>query len=266
MKPPPRQIPEPVFPRSVLPRVMIKKSQLDQFQPSHDLQEKFVPPKTWKRTLPSSGRWSFKLALESRRIDPSSSSSSLPNNEGENVAPLDGGNQQQQQQLGNPCSKESALGDQNRQANEGGQTQEGHTYDVAGFAAETPEAQRSLVDSSTVFSIDDAADKHPPAEPIEPSAAGATQERGIDVWPGRAVCRDVSEKFLSWELQEGDFLAPPPAGSGTEGEMADSWFGDMGQQREEQIAVRAAMLRRQAKLWAVLRGLKTNEEVGVDGT
>lgn len=127
-----------------------------------------------------------------------------------------------------------------------------------------PEAHPPPVDASAVLGSGDAANTRPPAESQEPSVAVASQERGIDNWPGRAVCRDVSEKFLSWEFKDGDFCLPA-AGDEAEGEVVDSCFGDMEQQREEQAAVRAALARRQEKLWAALRDLKTNEEAGVVG-
>lgn len=237
----------------------------------HGPQENFVPPKTWKRVLPSSGRWSFKLALESIRVGPSSSSSSslsLPHNRNGYSPTLDGGNQQQQQQqqlqLGDSHNKESTSDDQDGKLKEGAQTQEGGTKDTAGSSPETPEVQPPLADPPVVRGTDGAASQRPPAETQEPSATVATQERGIDNWPGRAVCRDVSEKFLSWEFQDGDFCLPA-AGGGAEGEAVDSCFGDMEQQREEQAAVRTALVRRQAKLWEALNGLKTNEEAGVVG-
>lgn len=230
----------------------------------YHVQEKFVPPKTWKRVLPSSGRWSFKLALESRRTDLSSSSSPSQNDRNVSSSAHDGGDwaaaeqQNQQQNPDSPQNEESPSDDQNGQTKEGAQTQGGDNCDTAGSTTETPEVQPPVIDASAVLGTDDAENKRPP----EPSAAVATQERGIDNWPGRAGCREISEKFLSWEFQDGDFCLPA-AGDGAEGEVADNCFGDMEQQREEQAAVRAALVRRQVKLWAVLRDLKTNEEAGV---
>lgn len=141
--------------------------------------------------------------------------------------------------------------DQNSQPKAAALAQEGDTDTTAGSM---PEVQPAVVDASAaVLGTEDAENKRSPAE-----------ERAIDNWPGRAVCRDVSEKFLSWEFQDGDFCLPV-AGEGAEGEVADSCFGDMEQQLEEQAAVRTALIRRQAKLLETLKDLKTNEEAGVVG-
>ena len=204
--------------------------------------------------------------MESKRIDPSSSSpssssASLPNNvHGSSSAPDGSGNHQHQ--LSGSRNTESTSDDEDGQTKEEiAQVQEGDTHDNSGS---TPGVQPPVVDAPAVLGTDDAADKRPPADLQGPPVPVATKERTIDNWPGRAVCRDVSEKFLSWEFQDGDFTLPA-AQEGSEGEVADSCFGDMEQQREEQAAVRSALIRRQSKLLVALKDLKTNEEAGIAG-
>ncbi|CAM9141685.1 unnamed protein product [Scytosiphon promiscuus] len=220
--------------------------------------ENFVPPKTWKRTLPSSGRWSFKLALESRRTDPMSTPSPSPleetaagssgSNSGttDNVGDDDGGETETTQQRNQRDTPSNAL-DQSLLAAEEGETQRqrGSTYDTASAVHNT-----------------DAAIESPPTAFETPAAAvdAGAKERDIDNWPGRVVCREVCKEFLSWELEDEDFCVPQ------EGDKpVDDGFEDTREQREEAAAIRAALMRRQAKLNAVLRGIKTNEEAGMVG-
>lgn len=218
------------------------------------VKENFVPPKTWKRNLPSSGRWSFKLALESTRAGQSSTSPSASesgngstsgNNGPENDSNDDTGegatapdqeepNQRQLQELDTPDTEDSPPG-----GGSSGQTQEGSTDDNNNA-------------SSNVPGISD-------VQPSTSAFSPKTKDTGVDNWPGRAVCREVSEKYLSWEFQEGDFCVS------TERDATGN-FGDSEEQREEGAAIRAALVRRQAKLRAVLTEILHNEEVGAVGT
>lgn len=215
------------------------------------VQENFVPPKTWKRTLPSSGRWSFKLALESRRTDPLSTPSSRGETSGgsggttKDIGGNDGGEvatTQQESQQGSPSGGD----DQGVPAAEEGETQRqrGSTYDTA----------------SSVPNIDAAVENPSPLLETPAAVDASAKERTIDNWPGRTVCREVCKDFLSWELEDGDFCVKQEGD-----EMVDDGFEDTKEQREEAAAVRAALIRRQAKLEEVLRDVQTNEEAGMVG-
>lgn len=249
------------------------------------VKENFVPPKTWKRILPSSGRWSFKLVLESRRADPSSSPSP--------PSPLAGESGSGKSDIVNDNDNDNGDDDNNNNRNDDGEgaaataaeaaqkkTQEeeegldrnqdegsprggrGSSSSSGDRQAEEEEGDIQQEDGSTDdnnnnvdSNIPGSSDDQPPPPALSPTP----KEQGIDNWPGRAVCCEVAEKFLSWEFQEGDFCAP----AAERDETGD--FGDSEEQREEGAATRAALVRRQVKLRTVLKEVLRNEEVGTVG-
>ncbi|CAM9380917.1 unnamed protein product, partial [Ectocarpus sp. 13 AM-2016] len=217
--------------------------------------ENFVPPKTWKRALPSSGRWSFKLAMESQRTDPSSTvppsnENVVGDNNGSNDVDDDNGKVAQQeevQQEGDSFADKDPPSD-----GEGIQPKD----ETQGQGGSTGQNIRSTTETSDADTIGD-------ASPVVQTLAVVADapERGFDIWPGRAICREVCEKYLSWELEDDDFFVLDERVGG-EGDAVENGLGDTEEQREEEVAVRAALMRRQAKLLAALRGMQTNDQAG----
>ncbi|CAM9154523.1 unnamed protein product [Ectocarpus sp. 4 AP-2014] len=217
--------------------------------------ENFVPPKTWKRTLPSSGRWSFKLALESQRTDPSStvppSNENFGDNNGSNDVDDDNGKVARQEEV---QQERDSFADKNPpSAAEGIQPKD----ETQGQGGSNDENIRSTPQTSDVD--DTIGDPSPIVQTV--AVVADAPERGYDIWPGRATCREVCEKCLSWELEDDDFRVPDERVGG-EGDAVESGLGDTEEQREEEVAVRAALMRRQAKLLAALRGMHTNDQAG----
>ncbi|CAM9737544.1 unnamed protein product, partial [Ectocarpus sp. 8 AP-2014] len=217
--------------------------------------ENFVPPNTWKRALPSSGRWSFKLAVESQRTDPSSavppSNENVGGNNGSNDIDEDNGKVAQQEEV--QQERDSFADKDPPSAGEGLQPKD-ETQEQRGS---TDENIRSTPEMSDVD--DTIGDTSPVLQTV--AVVADTAERGFDIWPGRATCREVCEKYLSWELEDDDFREPDDRG-GLEGDAVESGLGDTEEQREEGVAVRAALMRRQAKLLAALRDMQTNDQAG----
>lgn len=141
---------------------------------------------------------------------------------------------------------------------EEGQGPRNSAYDTAASAADSPDGPSTNAPSApnTDATIDSPSTLFESPAVVDASA----KERHIDNWPGRVVCREVCKEFLSWELEDGDFCVPQEGD-----ETVDDGFEDTREQREEAAAVRAALLRQQAELRAVLRGIPTNEAAGVDG-
>lgn len=92
--------------------------------------------------------------------------------------------------------------------------------------------------------------------------------------PNRVLCRAVAEKYLSWDLQDRDFVLPDDfvgtyqaqeGGGALDGDRARGAGEDAGNSIEEHeniLAVRAALTRRERKLSEALSGVHTNDEVG----
>lgn len=236
-----------------------------------------MPPKTWKRTLPSSGRWSFTLALESTRMEPPSPSppAAASGNGGadtKSTTQAGGGGdeaaavQQQNQQLeldgslgeGGSASPSGADGQTKEQI----RAQENGTLDDAGSPQLPPEVDASATSNTHDTYAEGDSSVGRSQEASAAAAAVSTKEpASIDNWPGRAVCREVAEKTLGWEFQDGDFCVPPKTGlDQEEGEAAGGGMEDTQEQREDTAAVKAALARRQVKLRASLRDVRTNEE------
>lgn len=218
------------------------------------LQENFVPPKTWKRALPSSGRWSFKLALESQRTDPSSavppSNENVGGNNRSRNIDEDNGKVAQQEEV--QQERDSFADKDPPSAGEALQPKD----ETQGQGGSTDENIRSTPETSDVD--DTIGDPSPVLQTVAVVADAA--ERGFDIWPGRATCREVCEKYLSWELEDDDFRVPDERVGG--GDAVEIGLGDTEEQREEEVAVRAALMRRQAKLLAAMRGMQTNDQAG----
>ncbi|CBJ32832.1 Hypothetical leucine rich repeat protein [Ectocarpus siliculosus] len=216
--------------------------------------ENFVPPKTWKRALPSSGRWSFKLAVETQRTDPSSavppSNENVGGNNGSNNIDEDNDKVAQQEEV--QQERDNFADKDPPSAGEGLQPKD----ETQGKGGSTDENIRSTPETS---GVDDTIGGASPV--LQTVAVADAAERGFDIWPGRATCREVCEKYLSWELEDDDFREPDERG-GLEGDAVESGLGNTEKQREEEVAVRAALMRRQAKLLAALRDMQTNDQAG----
>lgn len=95
--------------------------------------------------------------------------------------------------------------------------------------------------------------------------------------PSRAVCREVAEKYLSWEFQDRDFarsndnrsigveekggykgVGVPGGGVKESAGAEDEAIEDL----QDTAAVRAALFRREKKLIQAFRGVQTNDEAG----
>lgn len=223
-------------------------------------QENFVPPKTWKRALPSSGQWSFKLALESQRTDPSSAvapskegvGGSVGGNNGSHDIDQDNSKAAQQEEV--QQERDSFADDQDPPSAGESLQPKDETQRPRGS---TDENIRSTPETSDV---DDTIRNPSPVVQTVAVVADAA-ERGFDNWPGRATCREVCEKYLSWEFEDDDFRVPDESVGG-EGDAVESGLGDTEDQREEEVAVRAALMRRQAKLLTALTGMQTNDQAG----
>ncbi len=197
-----------------------------------------MPPKTWNRTLPSSGRWSFKLALETTRTDPSSPGPGNGNGSADTTSTAHGGDggggggdeaaataqllNQTQELEGSrgdggspPSGEDGQTKEQTRAQQQGNGNLEaaaaGSTSAAPGDRAPPPELGASATPSTDGVVAGGGAS----ARPQETPPAVSARERGIDNWPGRAACREVAEKVLGWEFQDGDFVLPAARGGGT---------------------------------------------------
>lgn len=237
--------------------------------------------------MPSSGRWSFKLRFGSRKggnsdvtggSSGSNSNSRIKDDSGNNGGGIDERDTQQGGTEVDTPNTESA-NDNNVNIN-GSNPQDLDTgSDQAGGAPQEASAGRegehhdafSEVWNARSTSHNSPAEQEPQqhsmTEPVSPgevpppvthNPAAKEPTTPPSIWPGRALCREVAEKYLSWEFYDSDFCVP-------DGVIAESGDDEETEEMEEEAAVRAALVRREAKLQAAMRGIEINDEPGGGG-
>lgn len=229
-------------------------------EPFNTVQENFLPPKTWKRTVPSSGQWSFKLSFGSRTdgVDGNTTSSDGGDRErhgGESE--IDGNNgsdtregrqdtEDNHRNIERPTVVEEAGRERNEEVTprDPRDRPQGINAGNDSISQQQQDEQNPTVSDSSLANVTPEAPK--PAGPVP-----ATILERVSIWPGRALCREVAENFLGWEFDGADFCVK-------EGGMGDAGSEGL-EEMEEEAAVRAALKRRERKLRAALSGVKTNQ-------
>lgn len=259
-----------------------------------------MPPKSWKKKVPSSGRWSFELSFgprrmgENGRISRSSNGDSGVGDGGEKQetdrANLQEENEDSSKQVrstnhGSPGSgrEEGQIeelvegqgegwieGQEERQAE--GQT-EGKTERQAGEEEKDPTEEHNTQSQSNEL-ITSSKNLQTQSEQSIPDPASLGDGNNTSLIPDKPAAEKDLPKPIS--IRPERTLCHDVASKYLSWEFHDEDFcapgenlGRNGDQRdpgeleelEEEAAVRAVLKRREGKLWAALQGIETNDEV-----
>lgn len=231
-----------------------------------------MPPKSWKKTIPSSGRWIFKL-----RLGASGDTGGVVGGDGEenyrsgNTVGKEATGTDDDIDMGEKLREHSSASDHAAAGDDDQRADNAERIDTEKEAAATGSGPDGVV---TYIQGDEPQQQegHQLTTTEEDSAVRKPAAPAANTIPTRALCRQVAEKYLSWELRDEDFCVPDKPGDirakedvgkninrGVDGAGGE---GEAEKEVEETAAIRAALRRREMSLLEALRGVQTNDEAG----
>lgn len=194
-----------------------------------------MPPKTWKKTLPSQGQWSFTLNLGPRKIDSGDTGAKSNNGNGG----IDGDQQNQGEGQPSPAdgirnsnSSSSSREPRGNDINHGDSNQSEQDKNASSVerSGQPPKPNSSVVDGVAVANNtqDNQQRQQGEEEEEQPLVDTPSPTTKLDIVveapkvvvpirPDRALCLEVAQKYLSWEFTASDFCVPE-GGMGTRGD------------------------------------------------